>query len=126
MDQNATACASQDSSSPWEETWCDDLDCYGRLGDWLTVLRAPCETPEATLSSGTPSSSFCTGVVEAPVGWHDVHCLAVIAPVTEPYCYGFIGLYFPDSGLYPTCYIEAEMAGDPDLTEVPPDSAHCP
>jgi hypothetical protein len=126
MDRNTTACASEDSSTPWDETWCDDQQCYGRLGDWLTVLRAPCETPEGTLSTGTPSSQFCAGAVEAPAGWHDVHCLAVIAPVTAPYCYGFIGLYFPAAGLYPTCHIETEMAGDPASTEVTADETVCP
>jgi len=124
MDLSTNECDSEDISTPWDETWCHEEECYGRLGDWAARLRAACEIPAATPSGATPSETFCAGAVEAPVGWHDVQCVAAEGSSID-YCYGFIGMYFPNFGLFPTCYVEAKMAADPDFTEVTPDAGGC-
>jgi hypothetical protein len=124
MDLSTNECDTEDISTPWDETWCHEEECYGRLGDWAARLRAACEIPDATPSGATPSETFCEGVVEAPVGWRDVQCVAANGAVMD-HCYGFIGMYFPNFGLFPTCYVEAEMAADPDFTEVTPDAGGC-
>jgi len=124
MDLTTYECDGEDISTPWDETWCHEEECYGRLGDWAARLRAACEIPDATPSGATPSETFCDGVVEAPVGWDDVQCVAATGPTID-YCWGFIGMYFPNFGLFPTCYVEAKMAADPDFTEATPDAAGC-
>jgi hypothetical protein len=125
MTRSTYECDSEDVSTPWDETWCYyDEECYGRLGDWATRLRAACEIPPEPPSDASPSELFCAGAVEAPVGWDDVQCVAATGPTID-YCWGFIGMYFPDDGLFPTCYVEAKMAADPDFTEVTPGAGGC-
>jgi hypothetical protein len=123
MTRNETACGGADDSTGWDETWCDDLQCYGRLGDWLTGLLAPCELPDGELLTQTPTEALCGAAPEAPTGWENVDCYLLDVGVEAPFCVGFHGTYQAGFGLYPICDIEADTAED--YTEISPDQAFC-
>jgi len=123
MTRNQTSCGGVDDGAGWDETWCDDLQCYGRLGDWLTVVGAPCDLPSQAPSDQTPTEALCGAAAEAPTVWQDVACYEA-SSATFLICYGFLGIYYPTWGLIPSCQLEANAA-DPDYVEVTPDPT-CP
>lgn len=125
MTESVTSCGSADDPAGWDETWCDDSQCYGRLSGWATVLQASCTIPEGVEPApGTPAELLCDAAPEAPTGWDGVACYTQ-GGGTQPFCFGFRGLYYPSWGLYPTCDLETGVAIDPDYVELEPDEVVC-
>jgi len=122
MDLYAESCGGEDDPAGWDETWCEPMTCYGRRGSWRAKVEVQCFPPSETPVDATPSEFFCDGAVEAPTGWENVQCFE-----SDSQCFGFLGLYYPTWGLYPTCHIDANYANNPEFTEVTPDTEYlCP
>jgi len=127
MDLNQELCHAEDDAAEWDETWCGEDYCYGRLGDWATVLEVECNLypyPHTDLD-GTPSELYCD-LTETPAGWQDVHCLVSDGQIEDTYCFGARGVYYAKWGLVPACWIEDYYVGNQRYMEVTPDPTYCP
>jgi hypothetical protein len=118
---NETFCSEPDDSAAFQEYACYDIGtetpwCYGRLGDWWSLVVADCQLERGTSLAPEPSLHECGLGGDVADGWDEFTCFD--SGGGEAVCYARRGPYWAGMfGVVHTCSLEA--AGAPEVSAQP-------